>query len=42
MGGRCTNWSQTDANVAIQSVGVFYVIISSQPISISETPFQHF
>jgi hypothetical protein len=42
MGGRCTNWSQVDANVAIQSVGVFDVIILSQPIGILETLFQHF
>jgi hypothetical protein len=41
-GGRCTNWTQTDANVAIQSVEVFHVIILSQPISILENPFQHF
>jgi hypothetical protein len=42
MGGRCTNWSQTDANVAVQSVGVFHVIILLHPIGILETPFQHF
>jgi hypothetical protein len=42
MGGRSTNGSQADANVPIQTFGVFHVINLSQPIGILETAFQHF